>query len=294
MSTPDTDTDEYEYLNLVQKILITGKKKPDRTGVGVVSLFGAQMRYNLREERIPLLTTKKVFWRGIVEELLWFIKGSTNSRLLSEKKVGIWDANGSREFLDKQGFVDREEGDLGPVYGFQWRHFGAKYIDMHADYNGKGIDQLKQIIHTIKTNPDDRRIILCAWNPCDIPQMVLPPCHLLAQFYVCDGELSCQMYQRSADMGLGVPFNIASYSLLTHMIAHVCKLKTGDFVHTLGDAHIYLNHIDPLKEQIIRKPNTVPRLKIIREVENMEDFVFSDFLLENYDHHPPIAMKMAV
>ena len=288
------DTDEHEYLNLVEKILSLGKKKPDRTGVGVISIFGAQMRFSLRDERLPLLTTKKVFWRGLVEELLWFIKGSTNSKLLSEKKVGIWDANGAREFLDKQGFVGREEGDLGPVYGFQWRHYGAEYKDMHTDYTGKGIDQLKQVIHTIKNNPDDRRIILCAWNPCDIPQMALPPCHLLAQFYVCEGELSCQMYQRSADMGLGVPFNMASYSLLTHMIAHVCKLKTGDFIHTLGDAHVYLNHIDPLKEQLVRKPNPAPRLKIIREVENIEDFVFADFLLEDYSPHPSIAMKMAV
>ena len=294
MSAPDTDTDEYEYLNLVEKILNRGKQKSDRTKVGVISLFGAQMRFSLRDEGIPLLTTKKVFWRGVVEELLWFISGSTNSRLLSEKKVGIWDANGSREFLDSQGFVEREEGDLGPVYGFQWRHYGAEYKDMHADYSGKGIDQLKQIIHTIKTNPDDRRIIMCAWNPCDIPQMALPPCHLLAQFYVCEGELSCQMYQRSADMGLGVPFNIASYSLLTHMIAHVCKLKPGEFIHTIGDAHIYLNHIEPLKEQIGRKPNAKPKLKIIREVGNIEEFVCSDFLLENYQCHPPIAMKMAV
>ena len=294
MSAPGRETDEYEYLNLVEKILTWGKKKSDRTKVGVISLFGAQMRFCLRDESLPLLTTKKVFWRGVVEELLWFIKGSTNSKLLSEKKVGIWDANGSREFLDSQGFIEREEGDLGPVYGFQWRHFGAEYKDMHTDYSGKGIDQLKQIIHTIKTNPDDRRIIMSAWNPCDIPQMALPPCHLLAQFYVCEGELSCQMYQRSADIGLGVPFNIASYSLLTHMIAHVCKLKTGDFIHTLGDAHIYLSHIDALREQITRKPNPKPKLKILRQVENIEDFLYSDFQLENYQCHSPIAMKMAV
>ena len=294
MAIPSADTDELQYLNLVQKILSEGKKKSDRTGVGTISLFGAQMRFSLRDGAIPVLTTKKVFWRGIVEELLWIIKGSTNCKLLSEKKVNIWEANGTRDFLDKQGFTDREEGDLGPIYGFQWRHFGAAYKDMHSDYSGAGIDQLEQVIHTIKTKPDDRRIIMCAWNPCDIPMMALPPCHVLAQFYVCEGELSCQMYQRSADMGLGVPFNIASYSLLTHMIAHVCKLKTGDFVHTLGDAHVYANHVEALKEQLGRKPYPLPKLRILREVETIDDFVSTDFTLEGYQCHPTISMKMAV
>lgn len=195
--------------------------------MGTYSLFGAQMRYSLRDNVFPLLTTKRVFWRAVVEELLWFIRGSTNALELRDKNVHIWDANSTRDFLDSAGLHDREEGDLGPVYGFQWRHFGAEYKGMRADYTNKGIDQLAHIIHTIKTNPGDRRMVMCAWNPVDIPKMALPPCHCLVQFYAANGELSCQLYQRSADMGLGVPFNIASYALLTCMIAHITNLKVG-------------------------------------------------------------------
>jgi thymidylate synthase len=217
------NSEERQYLDLIRNILDHGRTKGNRTGVGTRSVFGAQMRFSLRNS-FPLLTTKRVFWRGVVEELLWFIRGSTNARELSDKNVKIWDANGSRQFLDSLGLEDREEGDLGPVYGFQWRHFGAKYEDMHKDYTGLGVDQLAEVIRKIKTYPDDRRIIMSSWNPTDLPLMALPPCHTLCQFYVSDGELSCQMYQRSADMGLGVPFNIASYSLLTCMIAHVCDL----------------------------------------------------------------------
>ncbi|XP_065909270.1 thymidylate synthase-like [Dysidea avara] len=286
--------DEYQYLRLIGEIISRGAKKGDRTGVGTLSIFGAQMRYNLRDQTLPLLTTKRVFWRGVAEELLWFIKGSTNAKELSAKKVTIWDANGSREFLDSRGLQHRKEGDLGPVYGFQWRHFGAEYVDMHADYAGKGVDQLAQVIHTIKTNPNDRRIIMSAWNPPDLPEMALPPCHAFVQFYVCNGELSCQLYQRSADMGLGVPFNIASYSLLTHMIAHVCDLKAGDFVHTLGDAHVYTNHIEPLKEQLKREPKPFPKLEFKRKVTNIDDFVYDDFMIQNYKCHPKIQMVMAV
>lgn len=212
-------------MNHIKLILDKGVKVVDRTGVGTYSLFGAQMRYSLRDNVFPLLTTKRVFWRAVVEELLWFIRGSTNAFELSDKNVRIWDANSTREFLDSVGLNDREEGDLGPVYGFQWRHFGAEYKGMRADYTNKGIDQLTHVINTIKTKPNDRRMIMCAWNPVDIPQMALPPCHCLVQFYVADGELSCQLYQRSADMGLGVPFNIASYALLTCMIAHITNLK---------------------------------------------------------------------
>jgi len=286
--------DEYQYLELVQRIMETGNKKTDRTGTGTKSIFGAQMRFNLRDGIFPLLTTKKTFWRGIAEELFWFIRGSTNGNELSEKNVRIWDANGSRDFLDKQGLTHREVNDLGPVYGFQWRHFGAEYQDMHADYSGQGVDQLKEVIDKIKNKPDDRRIIMCAWNPTDLSKMALPPCHCLAQFYVANGELSCQLYQRSADMGLGVPFNIASYALLTHMIAHVTGLKTGDFVHTLGDAHVYLNHIDALKTQLEREPKPFPKLVIKRKIENIEDFKFEDLAMENYEFHPPIKMEMAV
>ncbi len=223
-----------------------------------------------------------------------FIRGSTNAKDLQEKNVHIWDANGSREFLDNLGFTDREVGDLGPVYGFQWRHFGADYVDTKTDYAGKGVDQLANVIDAIKNKPNDRRIIMCAWNPADLNRMALPPCHCLVQFYVANGELSCQLYQRSADMGLGVPFNIASYALLTHMIAHVTGLKPGEFVHTLGDAHVYKNHVEPLKEQMARTPRPFPKLVIKRNVDNIEDFVFTDFAVEGYDPHPKIAMEMAV
>lgn len=284
---------ERGYLNLIKHILQNGQEKGDRTGTGVKSVFGAQVRYSLRDQ-FPLLTTKRVFWKGILEELLWFIKGSTNAKELSEKGVKIWDANGSRTFLDNLGFTEREEGDLGPVYGFQWRHFGADYKNMHTDYTGQGIDQLQNIIDTIKKNPEDRRIIMCAWNPKDLPLMALPPCHALCQFYVCDGELSCQLYQRSADMGLGVPFNIASYALLTYMIAHITGLKPGDFVHTLGDAHVYINHIEPLKEQLQREIRPFPKLKIHRKVENIDDFRAEDFEIYDYNPHPSIKMQMAV
>lgn len=286
--------DEYQYLDQISLILKSGHVKADRTGTGTVSYFGTQARYSLRDGTFPLLTTKKVFWRGICEELLWFISGSTNANVLKAKNVHIWDGNSSKEYMESLGLSYPEEGDLGPVYGFQWRHFGAEYIDMSTDYRGKGVDQLGNLIKTIKENPSDRRMIICAWNPVDLPKMALPPCHCLAQFYVCNGELSCQLYQRSADMGLGVPFNIASYSLLTHMLAHVTKLKPGDFVHTLGDAHVYLNHADALKEQLKREPRPFPKLRIKRQVENIEDFSFGDFELTGYNPHPPIKMEMSV
>ncbi|XP_017464196.1 PREDICTED: thymidylate synthase [Rhagoletis zephyria] len=251
------------------------------------------MRFNLRDD-FPLLTTKRVFWRAVAEELLWFVHGQTDAKILKEKNIHIWDGNSTREFLDKCGFHNREEGDLGPVYGFQWRHFGAKYRTCNDNYSGEGVDQLQNVIDTIRNKPNDRRIIMSAWNPLDIPQMALPPCHCLAQFFVANGELSCQLYQRSADMGLGVPFNIASYALLTYMIAHVTGLRPGEFVHTLGDAHVYNNHIEPLKEQIARKPRPFPKLVIKREVKNIEDFTFNDFEVLDYKPYPKISMEMAV
>ncbi|XP_044777177.1 thymidylate synthase isoform X2 [Neomonachus schauinslandi] len=250
---------ELQYLGQIEHILRCGVRKDDRTGTGTLSVFGMQARYSLRDE-FPLLTTKRVFWKGVLEELLWFIKGSTNAKELSSKGVKIWDANGSRDFLDSLGFSNREEGDLGPVYGFQWRHFGAEYKDKDSD----------------------------------LPLMALPPCHALCQFYVVNGELSCQLYQRSGDMGLGVPFNIASYALLTYMIAHITGLKPGDFVHTLGDAHIYLNHIEPLKMQLQREPRPFPKLKILRKVETIDDFKAEDFQIEGYSPHPTIKMEMAL
>lgn len=217
---------------------------------------------------------------------------------MAAKDIHIWDGNGSREFLDSRGLNHRVVGDLGPVYGFQWRHFGAKYIDMHTDYTGKGFDQLADCIHKIKTNPEDRRIIMSAWNPCDLNEMALPPCHMFCQFYVdtVQNELSCQMYQRSADLGLGVPFNIASYALLTRLVAHVTGYQPGDFIHTIGDAHIYLNHVDALNEQLQRTPRQFPTLKINPKKANasIDDFTMDDFELIGYNPFGPIKMKMAV
>merc|ERR1711920_1010729 len=237
--------EEYQYLSAIREIIDKGVPMEERTGVGTRSMFGKMMRFDLRKS-FPLLTTKRVFWRGVVEELLWFVRGDTNGKHLSDKGIKIWDGNGSKEFLEKRGLGHREEGDLGPVYGFQWRHFGAKYVDMHTDYTGQGVDQLAECIRKIKEDPTDRRILLSAWNPADLDQMALPPCHMFCQFYVAEGKLSCLMYQRSCDMGLGVPFNIASYSLLTCMVAQVCGLQVGEFVHTLGNAHVYSNHIELL------------------------------------------------
>ncbi|XP_075252914.1 thymidylate synthase-like [Convolutriloba macropyga] len=288
------ECDEMQYINLVRRVIQKGNKKSDRTGVGTLSIFGSQCRYDLRNNKFPLLTTKKVFIRGIAEELFWFIRGSTNAKELQEKNVRIWDANASREFLDAQGLTEREEGDLGPVYGFQWRHFGAEYKTMYDDYTNQGVDQLNEVINQIKKNPDSRRIIMCAWNPPDVPRMALPPCHCFVQFYVANGELSCQLYQRSADLGLGVPFNIASYALLTIMIAHVTKLKPGDFVHTMGDTHVYLNHVEPLKTQLERQPKDAPTIHIVKDAERLEDFTYAHFELKGYDPHPAIKMEMAV
>ncbi|KAJ1897086.1 Thymidylate synthase, partial [Coemansia sp. IMI 209127] len=242
------NAEEKQYLDLIREILEKGERRGDRTGTGTVALFAPpQLRFSLADDVFPLLTTKRVFWRGVVEELLWFVGGRTDANVLRDKGVHIWDGNGSREFLDARGLTHRREGDLGPVYGFQWRHFGAQYTDADTDYSGQGVDQLAAVIQTIRENPTDRRIILSAWNPADMAAMALPPCHMFAQFFVSnagtdEATLSCQMYQRSCDVGLGVPFNIASYALLTRMIAKVTGLKPGHFVHCMGDTHIYANH----------------------------------------------------
>jgi len=285
--------EEMQYLDLVDDVIRNGVLREDRTGTGTYSKFGCQMRFNLRDS-FPLLTTKRVFWRGVAEELLWFVAGKTSAKELQEKNIHIWDGNSSREYLDSIGLSHREEGDLGPVYGFQWRHFGADYTDMHADYSGKGVDQLAEVIHKIKTNPNDRRILLTAWNPAALKDMALPPCHMFCQFYVADGELSCQMYQRSCDLGLGVPFNIASYALLTCMIAHVCGLRRGDFVHTLGDAHVYCNHVEPLRQQMQNEPLPFPTLEINPEKTDIDDITFEDLKIVGYKAHKKIEMKMAV
>ena len=285
--------EEYQYLEAMKDILETGHYKQDRTGVGTYSKFGLRMSFDC-SQTFPLLTTKDTFWRGIVEELIWFMKGDTNAKHLQDKKIHIWDGNSSREYLDSIGLKEREVGDLGPVSGFQWRHFGAEYKSMHDDYTDKGNDQLKEVIHTIKNNPNSRRIMMSAWNPVDLKLMALPPCHVLCQFYVEDNKLNLQMYQRSGDMGLGIPFNIASYSLLLRMVAHVTDFLPGKFVHIVGDAHIYKSHVEAVKKQLMRTPKAFPILKINRDVKDIEDFKFEDFSLVNYSCWPKIKMEMAV
>ena len=288
------NSEENEYLKLIEEIIYKGDKKPDRTGTCTRNLFGKSLRFDLSNGTIPLLTTKKVFWRGVAEELLWFISGCTNANKLKEKGIHIWDGNSSRNYLNSLGLKHREEGDLGPVYGHLWRHFGADYKNMHTNYENKGVDQLKNAIDLIKNNPNSRRIVVTAWNPSVFKEIVLPACHMIFQFYVSNGKLSCQMYQRSADIGLGVPFNIASYSLLTHLIAHCTGLEPGEFIHVLGDAHVYENHIDPLKEQLTREPRKFPTLKINTNNKNIDKFKYEDFEILNYNPHKNIKMKMAV
>ncbi|KAK4225223.1 putative thymidylate synthase [Podospora fimiseda] len=308
-SSPPKRHEEYQYLDLVREILQEGEVRQDRTGTGTISLFAPRpLKFLLHNPTtlqpiLPLLTTKRVFTKAVIAELLWFIAGSTSSLPLSQQGIKIWDGNGSRAFLDSLNLHHRAEGDLGPVYGFQWRHFGAEYIDAQTDYTGQGVDQLARIIHTLKTNPYDRRLILSAWNPKDMPQMVLPPCHMFAQFYVSfpknspegKGHLHCQLYQRSCDMGLGVPFNIASYALLTHMLAHVTGLIPGSLTHVMGDAHVYLNHVDALKTQLEREPRDFPELEIKREKGGeIDGWKPEDFVIKGYNPHKTIAMEMSV
>ena len=262
-----------QYHELMQHILDNGVQKGDRTGTGTKSVFGYQMRFNL-QDGFPLVTTKKCHLRSIIHELLWFLKGDTNIQYLKENGVSIWD-----EWAD-------EEGNLGPVYGSQWRNWPTP--------DGKHIDQIKEVIHQIKNTPNSRRMIVSAWNVSDIPNMALPPCHAFFQFYVADGKLSCQLYQRSADVFLGVPFNIASYALLTMMMAQVCGLEAGDFVHTLGDAHLYSNHMEQTELQLSREPFPLPTMKINPDVKDIFDFKFEDFELVNYQHHPHIKAPVAV
>lgn len=262
-----------QYLDLLRHVLDNGISKSDRTGTGTTSIFGYQMRFNL-EDGFPLLTTKKLHLKSIIHELLWFLNGDTNVKYLQDNGVRIWD-----EWAD-------ENGDLGHIYGYQWRSW--------PDYNGGHIDQIKEAVETIKHNPDSRRIIVSAWNVADLPSMHLPPCHAFFQFYVADGRLSLQLYQRSADIFLGVPFNIASYALLLQMMAQVTGLKAGDFVHTLGDAHIYNNHMEQVKLQLSREPRALPQMEINRQIDNIFDFHYDDFKLTGYDPHPHIPGVVAV
>ncbi len=298
-----------QYLDLLRHVLEHGKVKADRTGTGTFSVFGAQARFDLRKT-FPVLTTKKLHLRSIIYELLWFLRGDTNVRYLQENKVTIWD-----EWAD-------EQGNLGPVYGKQWRHWTKNTPRPHRDplaaqpplfdlselsdgasvtpsgprVRGRqnGIDQIEQVIRQVKKNPDSRRLIVSAWNVADIDSMALPPCHCLFQFYVSDGELSCQLYQRSADIFLGVPFNIASYALLTLMVAQICGLKPGEFVHTFGDLHLYANHVEQAKLQLSREPRPLPRMKLNPAVKKIDDFKFEDFELVGYDPHPAIKAPIAV
>ena len=262
-----------QYLQLLERVLEEGNKKEDRTGTGTISIFGHQMRFDL-SEGFPVLTTKRLHLKSIIHELLWFLRGDTNIKYLQENGVRIWN-----EWAD-------ENGNLGYIYGYQWRSWPKA--------NGESLDQIAQVVHDIKNNPDSRRLIVSAWNAGNIEDMALPPCHALFQFYVANGKLSCQLYQRSADIFLGVPFNIASYALLTVMMAQVCNLEVGEFVHTLGDAHIYLNHIDQVKVQLTRKPKKLPQMRINHNVKSIFDFKYEDFTLENYDAHPHIKGKISV
>lgn len=262
-----------QYLQLLDHVMENGVQRGDRTGTGTISVFGHQMRFNL-QEGFPVLTTKKLHLRSIIHELLWFLKGDTNIKYLQDHKVKIWDA-----------WAD-EEGDLGPVYGKQWRRWET------AD--GRVIDQISLLIDRLKNNPNSRRHIISAWNPGDVDEMALPPCHCLFQFYVADGKLSCQLYQRSADIFLGVPFNIASYALLTMMVAQVCGLEAHEFIHTFGDAHIYNNHLEQAKLQLTRDTRSLPKMHINPEIDSIFDFTYEDFRLENYDPHPHIKAKVSV
>ena len=285
--------EEYQYLNLINDILEYGTLEEGRNGY-TKFIFGAAMEFSLENNKIPLLTTKKVAWKTCLKELLWFIHGDTNNELLNKQNVKIWDGNASKEYLETRN-LHYNHGDLGPIYGHQWRHFNAEYKDCNTDYNGKGVDQLDNIINMLK-NPstrNSRRIIMTSWNPQQLDEMALPPCHVLCQFNVTNNDtLSCSLYQRSGDIGLGVPFNIASYSFLTHLIAKHCNLKPGKFIYFLGNAHIYDDHINSLKTQILRQPYNFPTIDIVNIKNDINDYTIDDFKINNYTYHETIKMHM--
>ena len=286
--------EENQYLNLLDDILSTNSEFVGRNGK-TLSIYGSAMRFSLENATIPLITTKKVAWKTCLRELLWFIKGSTNNKLLKEQNVHIWDANGSREFLDSRGLQNNNEDDLGPIYGFQWRHFNADYVSCDTDYSNKGIDQLKEVINTLK-DPllrNSRRMIISAWNPCQLDSMALPPCHIMMQFNVTNNnKLSCSMYQRSNDEACGTCFNIASYSFLTHLLAIHCGLEPYEFIYYKGNCHIYQEHISNIKIQLQRQPYEFPSLHILNKRENIEDYNIDDFKVSNYKYHSPLEYKM--
>ena len=290
---------EYQYLSLIKKIIKNGVQEIGRNGT-TYTRIGGMMRFSLEDNKIPLMTTKKLAWRVCLKELLWFMNGDTNNELLQKQNVNIWNDNATREFLDSRGLYHLRENDLGPVYGHQWRFWNAPYsreLGCFEDYRGKGIDQLQNIIDDINeskiTGETSRRMIMTAWNPEQIDEMALPPCHVLSQFHITEGnKLSCTLYQRSADMGLGVPFNIASYSFLTHILAKHCDLEAKEFIHFIGNAHIYDDHIDVLEQQLLNEPYEPPDLIISEKKERIDDYKFEDFTIENYNYHKPIKMRM--
>jgi thymidylate synthase len=286
--------EENQYLNLIKDIIEENQEFVGRNGK-TLSVFGSAMHFSLEDGVIPFLTTKKLAWRTCLKELLWFISGNTSNTILNQQKVNIWDANASREYLDSIGLTSRDENDLGPIYGFQWRHFNAEYKDSEADYTHQGIDQLDYIIQQLK-NPEtinSRRLIMTAWNPCQIPEMALPPCHVMCQFNVTNGnKLSCSLYQRSGDVGLGVPFNIASYSFLTHLIAKHTDLEAYEFIYYLGNAHIYDDHIEPLKIQHTKVPYEFPKLVINNQYKSIDEYKISDFEIVDYNFHEAIKLNM--
>lgn len=295
--------EEKQYLNLLDDIITNGSKRMDRTGVGTLSIFGTQLRFSLQNDQIPMLTTKKMFSKGIIEELLFFLRGETNTKKLEEKGVNIWKGNTTREFLDKQGLSYLPEGSMGKGYGFQWRNFGG-YTDQVNTGDGSyelvevpGVDQLKKVINTLKTNPTDRRMIMMAWNPAQLDQMSLPPCHMMVQFFVDNNKLSTQFYQRSVDCFLGLPFNILSYAILTKIIAQTVGMEAKEVIFVGGDTHVYLNHIEQVKTQIAREPFSFPTMKINKQlssVKDIESLQFSDFDISGYQSHPSIKAEMAV
>ena len=284
--------EEYQYLDIMKDLIINGDKRETRNAI-TYSKFGVKMEFDLKDNIIPILTTKKVACKTVIKELLWFIQGSTNNKTLQDQKVHIWDGNSSRDFLDQNGFKEREENELGPIYGFQWRHSGAEYKTCHDNYKGEGVDQLQECINTLKENPHSRRMIVCAWNPKDLNNMALPPCHILFQWYVSsDKRLSLQLYQRSGDFFLGIPFNIMSYSVLIYMVSQLTGLRPGKFIHIIGDAHAYECHVDAIEEQIKRIPSQFPKFKINRQVESIEDFKLEDFEIIDYHPHDTIRAQM--